>query len=108
METEYQREPPQDLKFFDKRCATYFCGCTCTDIVLLLLAIPFVVVVAPVGLIMAALAPGAAILYFSYRYYREYVTVGQMVVCCIEIILWMCVLICISTHPIFLSLIAAL
>jgi hypothetical protein len=78
-----------ELKFCEKKCAKYFCGCIWLDIVLLVLAIPFLLIVEPIGLIWVALAPGFAILYFSYRYYRDYVTIGQMVVCFFEIILWM-------------------
>jgi hypothetical protein len=48
-----------------------------------------VIFVQPIGLILAALAPGVAILFFSYRYYGAQVTVGQMAVCVFEVMLWM-------------------
>ena len=75
--------------FCEKRCVYYCAGCSCLDILLLVLAIPFIILVPPIGLILAAIAPGAAILYTAYRYCKDQVTVGQMVACCVEVMLWM-------------------
>lgn len=89
MDSTTEEETQGSIKFCEKRCAVYFCGCAASDLILLLLTIPFVIIVAPLGLVMAALVPGGVILYFSYRYYRDFVTIGQMAVCCFEIMLWM-------------------
>ena len=77
------------LNFCNRQCCKYFFGCICSVIGALILCIPIIIFLYPIGLIAAAIAPGAIILFFTHRYYGEQVTIGQMTMCFFEVMLWM-------------------
>ena len=67
-----------DPSFCEKSCWCYFCGCNLFIILGLLISLIFVILISPIGLILAALTPGVVILYLCYSRYKNQITIGQM------------------------------
>jgi hypothetical protein len=67
-----------ETKFCERACQNYVCGYFVILIFALLLCFAVVIMLPPVGLVCAALAPGVVILLLVRRYYEAQITTGQL------------------------------
>jgi hypothetical protein len=74
-----QNEVTPPSQFCEKMCWKYSCGCISLVIVGLLISFGLLLLFSPLGLLVAALVPGAIILYCTWLFYQDQVTKGQMI-----------------------------